>query len=438
MVRKKVFAGFILFTGLMWLCTLISKSVYTTRLPVINAVAPEEKYIEHIVEAEGIVVEGGKQAVSALYGLKVKEVMVHTGERVEEGDILFTIDLEDLRQTMKEKQAAIEELQLQINAIEENKALARQRKEMEEARAREDYDTTARQKDTDVGRAMDRYVRALEELESAEDADEEQRQQLRDALQSAAYEEADAMRERDGAVKEAGRAVEDILLPEDADATLSVYQNQIAGLREGLAVYQEIMDSQGNVTAEEAGMITDIYVDVGGRVPDGAAVMMTDESKPCQLKVNIDKAQKKYVGYGDQVSIRLDGSREEMDMGIEYFKESQTVPGAYEIFFDLPQGLGFPGLSGTMKHTERGEKYKCCVVPSAVYEDNKGRHFVYVVSERDGILGPEYYVEEITVKVLDFNESWMALDAPALDGNSRIITYADKVFAKGDVVRWVE
>ena len=50
MVRKKVLAGFVLFMGAMWVCTLVSKSLYATRLPVVNTVMPEEKYIEHIVD----------------------------------------------------------------------------------------------------------------------------------------------------------------------------------------------------------------------------------------------------------------------------------------------------------------------------------------------------------------------------------------------------
>ena len=240
MGKKKVLAGLVLFMTGMWVCTLVSKSVYTTGLPVVNTVTPEEKYIEHIVEADGIVVEGGKKAVSALAGLRVKDVLVHVGDRVEEGDVLFTVDLEDLGAIMEEKQSAIDELQLQAGAIVENRALAQQRKELEEARAREDYDTTARQKDTDVGRAADRYVRALEDLENAEDVSEQERRALEEALQSAAYEEADAMRERDRAVKDAGRAVEDILMPEDADAALALLQSQMGDLREGMSVYQEV------------------------------------------------------------------------------------------------------------------------------------------------------------------------------------------------------
>ena len=168
MIKKKMTGGFILFLGFMWLCTLISKSFYTTKLPVVTTSVLEEKYIEHIVEADGIVVEGGKQAVTTLAGLRVESLMVHVGDRVEEGDVLFKIDLDDLKEIMKENQTQIDKLQLQVNAILENQELARQKKEIEEARAREDYDRTAREKNTDVGRAADVYARTMEELEGAD------------------------------------------------------------------------------------------------------------------------------------------------------------------------------------------------------------------------------------------------------------------------------
>lgn len=437
MVKKKIIVGFALFLGFMWLCTLISKSIYATRIPMVSTNTLEEKYIEHKVEAEGIVIEGGKQAVTALRGLRVEAMMVHTGDRVEEGDVLFSIDLEDLLEIIQEKQAEINKCQLQINAILENQELARQRKEIEEARAREDYDTTARQKDTDIGRAADVYARASEELEDAEGLSEEEYQALLDSLQSAAYKEADAKRERDGAMKEAQRNIEDILFPEDKDSSLSVLQTEIAQMKTDLSAYQEVYNAQGKVTAKSAGMITNIYVDVGDRVPDSAAMMMSDDSFPCQLKVILDQDQKKYVGFGDEVTVKLDGISRTMDMTIDYFSESQSIPGSFETYINLPEDTGVPGLSGTLTRSEKGEKYKSCISPSAIYAEN-GRNYVYVLKEREGILGPEFYVEEVNVKILDQNESLAAIESAALDSESKIIISADKEIKKGDVVRWSE
>lgn len=434
MVRKKMIAGFILFLVFMWLCTLISKSFYTTKIPMVTTSEPEEKYIEHIVEADGIVVEGGKQAVTALGGLRVESLMVHVGDRVEAGDVLFQIDLNDLKEIMKEKQTEIDKLQLQVNAILENRELAKQKKEIEEARAREDYDRTAREKDTDVGRAADVYARTMEELEGAKD--EAGHQELEDALQQAAYGEADAMRERDSAMKQAQRNIEDILFPEASDSTLPVIQTEIGRLNENLSAYQNILDNQGNVTADGSGMITDIYIEAGSRVPDSAAMMMTDDTLPCKFKVMLDKEQKKYVGFGDEVSLKLDGSRQKMDVYIDYFSESRTIPGNYETYIVLPEGTGVPGLSGTITRSETGEKYNYCISPLAIHRKDI-RTYVYVLEEREGIMGMEYYAEEVNVKVLDENDNWVAIESPSLDAESKIIVSSDKEFTKGDIVRWV-
>lgn len=446
MNRKKIITGFIIFLAAMWICTLISKSVYTTKLPVVSTASPESKYIEHRVEAEGIVIEGGKQAVNVLSGLRVESLMVHEGDRVEEGDALFQVDLDDLKEIIEEKQAKINSLQTEIDALLTNKELAQQKKELEEARAREDYDTTSRLEDTDVERAYDKYVRAEQELEDfkhdpdrwsmSEEARQEQEQALRDALQSAAYEEADAKRARDQAVKEAERSVEDSVFPEDIDAVLSVSQMELSGLKEELAPYLEILNNEGMITSNADGMVTNVYLEVGGRVPDSAAILLTDDSLPCQFKVILDKEQKKYVGYGEQVSVKLDGSSNTIDTAVDYFSESQSMPGSFETLIELPEKMGVPGLSGKLICSKQGEKYEYCVSLFALHKEET-RNYVYVLKTREGILGEEYYVEEVNVKILDQNDDWAAIESGAIDKDSQIITSADKEFSRGDVVRWV-
>lgn len=444
MVKKKAVTGFILFLAGMWVCTLISKSVYTSRLPVVSTSSPESKYIEHRVEAEGIVIEGGKQAVTSLSGLRVETVAVGIGDKIEEGDILFQVDIEDLKRLIGEKQDKISALQEEINALLENKALAQEKKEIEEARAREDYDTTSRLENTDVGRAQDRYVRAQQALDDFlndpgpmdEESRRQQEQALRDAVQEAAYEEADAKRDRDQAIKAAEREVEDILFPEGSDSALSVSQMNLAALKEELEPFTRILNEEGIIKSNMAGTVTDIFVSAGGRVPDGAAVLLTDDTLPCQFKVFLDKEQKKYIGVGDSVFVKLDGGSS-LETTVDYFMESQTIPGSFEVTIELPQNMGIPGLSGKIIYSKQGEKFECCISPEAVYKTDT-RSYVYVLKSREGILGEEYYVEEVTVKVMDQNDTWVAIESGALDKESKIITSADQEIHKGDVVRWIE
>lgn len=429
---KRITIGFAVFLILMLVCTIISKSVYAYQLPMVSTLSPDERYIEHTVEAEGIVIAGGERAVNYFPGLRINSVLVHVGDRVEEGDVLLQIDLEDLDKTMKEKKDAIAKISMGIDTILENQAIEQQKKDLELARAREDYDTTARLEDTYVGRAAEDYVQAEEDLEEDQGDD-----MLQDALQSAAYGEADAKAQRDEAIKQAGRRVEDILMPDQVSSDLDIAKMEKEALLSELGEYQKIVDTQGIVTAPFGGVVTDVSVSVGGRVPDTAVVLISDESLPCQLKIFLDKEQKKYVGLGDSVEIKLEGKSSELDGTIDYLSESKSIPGSYEALINLPEDTGIPGISGTVTRSDSGEKYRLCIPPSVIYQRND-TSFVYVLKEREGILGQEYYIDEVIVKVVDQNESWAAIDDGVLSKDSKIISSSTKEIAKGDVVRWEE
>lgn len=64
--RKRIVGGLAAFMVFMWLCTLISKSIYASKLPMVSTTRTDSKYIEHIVEAEGIVEAGGETACDDL------------------------------------------------------------------------------------------------------------------------------------------------------------------------------------------------------------------------------------------------------------------------------------------------------------------------------------------------------------------------------------
>lgn len=457
--RKRIVAGLAVFMAFMWLCTLVSKSIYASKLPMVSTTRTDSKYIEHIVEAEGIVEAGAKLPVTALSGLRVEELAVQAGDKVEEGDLLFTVDLEDLKQIMEEQELAAAKTQLQIDAIVHNKELAQNQKALEEARAREDYDALARYQDTLVGRAAEGVAQAEEaleelqeenrkhegdwqkengeskteeEMEAERQAREQEEERLKQELQAAAYAEADAKWNRDNTIKNAGRKVEDILQEDNADAALSVYRTELAAIQEKIDSYQAVLEQEGKITSPIGGMVTDVYVQTGGRVPDTASFLLADDGVPCQFRASLTKEQKSYVNLKDDVKLELDGRRK-IDAKVDYLEENENMPGSYTALLRLPEETGMPGLSGKMTCSKVGEKYPCCVSLLALHSEND-RNFVYVVNEREGILGTEYYVEEITVSVADKNDKLAAIEG-AVTEESRIINSTTKEIKKGDVVR---
>lgn len=457
--KKKIATGLAIFMAFMWICTLVSKSVYISKLPMVSTTSAESKYIEHVVEAEGIVEAGAKIPVLVLSGLRVEALSVRAGDKVEEGDLLLTVDLEDLKEIMDQQELACKKTQLQIDALAHNQELLQNQKALEEARAREDYDALARYQDTLVGRAAESVAQAEEaleelqaenrehegdweredgetkteaEMEAEQKAREEEEERLKQELQAAVYAEADAKWNRDNTIKDAGRKVEDTQQEENADAAMALYRTELGAARKKLDEYRAILEQEGKIVSPGDGTVTDVYVEAGGRVPDTAAFLLSDDKIPCQFRVSLTREQKTYVNLNDDVKLELDGSRK-IDARVDYLQENENMPGSYTALLKLPEETGMPGLSGTMTSSKVGEKQPFCISLMALHEEN-GRYFVYVVNEREGILGTEYYVEEINVSVIDKNDSLAAVEG-AITDESRIVESSTKEIKKGDVVR---
>lgn len=526
---KKWAVAFALFLGFMWLCTVISKSIYVSELPMVQTRSPEKKFIEHIVEAEGIVVEGGEQAVTALDGMRIENIFVQKGDRIEEGTPLFQIDTADLKEIMKEKETAITRLNYQISDLQTNQALQEQKKQLQEQRAREDYASADRKTGTTVGRAeeekskaenelqshldhpvdrtseedrqeawdnyynwVDREYELLDEiteqerivtnLESAEGTktDDEKKEleeektklnELRDALtihernkvsepdfsgedndyeswknatkslrnsiEKAEETKEDAYLDRSSSLKQGERGIEDTLLPDEADSTLTIYQLELGSLQSDLSKYQQIIKQDGMIASDTSGIITDVQITVGGRTPDTAAILLTDDTIPCQFKVNLTKEQKKYVNLQDTVDIKLSSTGAAIDAAVDYLSESTASPGSFDLLINLPAEAASPGISGTMKKNVQGESHSMCIPAEALYKEDE-RYYVFVVKEKEGILGMELYAEKVSVKVKDQNDLFAALEEGALDQDSQIIISATEELKRGDIIRYQE
>ena len=87
--QKKIGAAFCIFLSLMFLCTLISRAVYASKLPQITTRKPERTSLIHRVEAEGLVQQGREYAVNTLSGLRCSTVHAHVGDRVTTETLLF-------------------------------------------------------------------------------------------------------------------------------------------------------------------------------------------------------------------------------------------------------------------------------------------------------------------------------------------------------------
>lgn len=154
---------FLVFLAFVWLCTIISKSIYVSGLPMVRTDTASKKYVEHLVRTDGIVTAGGEIAVNTQAGLRVDRIDVRQGDAVKAGDVLFTIDTADIAELISAKEAELSKLQCNLADWQTNAVIDAQKKEVAILWAKEDYETA----DKETAVAKERAKEALEKAEAA-------------------------------------------------------------------------------------------------------------------------------------------------------------------------------------------------------------------------------------------------------------------------------
>lgn len=169
--NKKWIRLFLIFLAVMWLCTIISKSIYVSGLTRVRTDVLSKKYIEHIVEADGIVLAGGEVSVNTLSGLRVEKIYVQQGDEVKQKDALFSVDLRDLEELIAKKEDEIARIELQLSTAQFNETLDAQKKEIALLWAKEDYENADKETALAVERAQSALIKAENDLQKHLDTD---------------------------------------------------------------------------------------------------------------------------------------------------------------------------------------------------------------------------------------------------------------------------
>ncbi len=273
--------------------------------------------------------------------------------------------------------------------------------------------------------------------DAARDAWEKEKRSLEDAANAAALDENDAKAAKEKAMENAGRTLEDAEAEKVSDSSLEINRLELSALQSELSAYRKVLEAEGKVFPEADGVVTRIQVNPGERVPDGAAVVYADLSSPMQFTVSLTKDQKKYVNQGDLAKLSLGNGKGE-EYQVDYIAENEANPELYEARILLEEGVGTIGESGKFEVEAQSETFSCCIPLAALHEDANHRKFVYIVSERSGILGMELAAEAVYVKVLDQNDSYAAIEEGVIDGDTELILSSTEAIEDRDVVRYKE
>lgn len=300
---KKQITGMLCgFLAFMIVFTVLSRAADSVSVAQVSVKKPEKGKIEHIVSGTGKVVQNREQSVYTEPNQIVKTIYIEEGQQVQEGDLLFELELDSLKeQILKMKQdMKIADLQ------SEDKASGRDAQAWQRAtaqnRAVEDYSVAAGKADTAISRAASELKKAkkrLKELKKAAankkdpSAKDEVAEILRQAYEEKQQAYQEAVQAGDELKKEIEEAVKKAL--EDAQAGESAIAGRMTLERElHMAENQEITESGQEMedfvpaedfvlTTEETDALipeTDTEVETNGTIPEMDTEAGTDIMVP--------------------------------------------------------------------------------------------------------------------------------------------------------------
>ncbi len=165
------------------------QGIYAEGLARVSVEVPERMAVGHVVEVSGNVKQSRELAVNVAEGLRVREVFVIPGDRVEAGSELFALDLDFLEERIRDKERDVEKLRLQIATVQGNLALAGEEKNVEMSRAGEDAVRAGEEADKALRRAEEDLASARASLQehldkNLKNTSDEERQRQEEAYQA--------------------------------------------------------------------------------------------------------------------------------------------------------------------------------------------------------------------------------------------------------------
>ncbi|MGF7058762.1 efflux RND transporter periplasmic adaptor subunit [Brassicibacter mesophilus] len=412
--RKILRAGQIFFIIIIIL-TFTSKSIHNLTLPKVNAENVKSGSLTKEIVGKGIV--GAKERIEyyTSFSVPVKDVKVSVGDTVKNGDILLILDKEPLVSDLEKKKIELKELMLKYEkTLLENleNTLHTYEQKVEELQV----DLLKSEKELTI------YTQLYNEgAASKNDLDDKKSEyELAKMKHENAKNEVEIQREK--AKKDKENHEKQIELME---LNISSTQMEIDEL--------EKKTDKATVTAPTDGVIKELNYKKGMVVNNSSPLYILDSSnKGFEIEVTLNNADCEYLQPGDEGQVFVKNEDNSViDGKIETIKRADNKDKrAVVVELDSVDLAG--GESGELYIKKPIGSYEFLIPRQALREDDEGK-FVYILQEKEGPLGREYYAMRKNVTVGDSDNRFIGIIS-GLIGDERIIVRSSKFLDDGSQV----
>ena len=206
---------------------------------------------------------------------------------------------------------------------------------------------------------------------------------------------------------------------------------QVQERQQKIEEWTALLEAEGKVYAGQEGTILEVMLESGMRMGEGAVMRYADVWSSFVFRTVISQEEKSMVHTGDNVRISFPGSSEEAAETIDSIVQEN---GSYSVTVWLDADVAQGKTEGIMELNVTSEVYDF-VIPGQALHNDGDTNYIYIMEESAGILGTEFTVRRLVVRLLDQNEDRAAIAEDILQSDMMIVTDSDKALENGIAVR---
>lgn len=407
------------FFVVMLLLTLIARGTSNAILPVVTTTSARAGTIRQTIRTNGTITAMGTISVAIPEGLLIEDVTVKEGQLVQEGQTLASINLDSLVTQLNRAKASLAQSQTKYQQLTSSTTV--------------DATSVQRAQQT-LERAYEAYAAAnaaLEQLCSVpeEEQDSEAIKAAQDAEKEAYWAAQQAEYDRNSALSAYQEAAKQNELSSEANqAAAQDVAIDIEETQNKVEKLQNLYDQQGVILSPATAVVAAIRAQPGSESGE-ILCSLYDSSKGFSFTCSVPTDEAQNCNIGLSTTITQDKLSE--SGSISAISENSET-GTTEISVHLESSEWELG-SANAEITLSEKSYDVCLPNTAIHTDSQG-DFVFLLEERNTVLGLQNVLTRISVHVLAIGQSQSAVEA-AISPNDVIAAESTRLLEAGAKVR---
>lgn len=397
----------VVFLSVMAVLTLLSRAVDSYVVPQASVCTLSEMQLTYELEVEGRVMTKGRRALYCQENLRIANVWVQENDIVQKGELLFTLDMDDLQRKIAQMEQEIRKYDLQIADMERDSKAQPSPQSFNQGEA-EESNRNSPVVTPDQAGVEKSNAAAIQRMEKKHVEESLQRLYLLSEAKGQVCAEFCGNIFTCAISTGSITSAEPVLILEDFGQPF-YFEGIVGGSK---------LPYAGGETAGETGSL-DVNESGAGK------------------NFNLQEAGNQYLHVEEGMEGTLElGNGDAVQEGVKISKVAEGEGRTYRVTAEIADGSISRTGNAVLSFTKESKRYRKCI-PGPALHDGRSGYYVVVVDEEKTILGIKPVARYEPVTLIENNDEYAAVEGN-ISENDKIIVDVNKAVKEGERVRIVE